>query len=97
MFTANDLLGLLTARPFVPFRLVLSDGGSVDVRSPEVVTAGRWFAVVGLLDAGATDTFFDRFTVVWYMHVTRAEWLSPGSPPFAAPPGPAESPTPSPT
>jgi hypothetical protein len=33
MFTADDLRALLHARPFVPFRLLLGDGGAVDVRS----------------------------------------------------------------
>jgi hypothetical protein len=94
MFTANDLLTLLNERPFVPFRLILSDGGSVEVRSPEVVSVGRRFAVVGLLDPNATDTLFDRWTVAWYMHVTRAEFLGTGHPPFTPPPGPAESPSP---
>ena len=95
MFTAHDLRTLVDTRPFVPFRLVLSDGGSVEVRSPEVVTLGRRFALVGLLDPGATDTLFDRWTVVWYMHVTRTEMLEAGKPPFTTPPGPAEAPSPS--
>jgi len=96
MFGAADLTSLLDARPFVPFRLVLSDGGMVEVRTPEVVGVGRRFALVGLLDPDATDTLFDRWTTVWYMHVTRAEQLIAGSPPFAPPPGPTESSTPSP-
>jgi hypothetical protein len=97
MFTHDNLRTLRNARPFVPFRLVQSDGGAVDVRSPEVVLVGRHFAVVGLLDLDATDTLIDRWVTIWYMHVTRAEQLSPGQPPFTAPPpGPAESPTPSP-
>jgi hypothetical protein len=32
MFTASDLLTLLHVCPFVPFRLILSDGGTVEVR-----------------------------------------------------------------
>ena len=96
MFTGNDLRALLTAHPFVPFRLMLSDGGTVDVRTPEVVFAGRHLAVIGLLDPGATDTLFDRFTIVSYLHVSRVEQLSPGAPPFAPPAGPSESPSPAP-
>jgi hypothetical protein len=93
MVTANDLLALRTARPFVPFRFILRDGGSVEARSPEVIAIGRRFAIIGLLDPGTTDTFFDRWVVVWYMHVTRVEALSAGPPPFTAGPGPAESPS----
>ncbi len=97
MFTLGDMVTLLHAQPFTPFRLHLSDGGSVEVRSREVVSVGRRFALVGLLDPGATDTFFDRWAVVWYMHVTRVEMLDPGPPPLSAPPaGPTEAPTPSP-
>jgi len=96
MFTGNDLRALVKAQPFVPFRLVLSDGGAVDVRSPEVVFVGRHLAIIGLLDPEASDTFFDRFTIVSYLHVSRVEQLSPGVPPFTPPAGPAESPSPAP-
>src|SRR5690349_9033300 len=96
MFTADHLRTLLRRQPFVPFRLVLSDGGQVIVRTPEVVLPGRGFAVIGLLDENAPDGLFDRWTVVWYMHVTRVETLVPGGPPFTQPPtGSAESPSPS--
>ncbi len=95
MFNANNLLTLLKTRPFVPFRLILSDGGTVEVKSPEVVLPGRQLMVVGLLDPNATDTLIDRWMTVWYMHVTRVEQLAPGAPPFTFPSGPAESPTPS--
>jgi hypothetical protein len=96
MFTFNEIRALLNARPFVPFRLVLSDGGTVDVRHRETVIVGRGFAVIGLVDPAATDTIFDRWTVVWYMHVTRVEMLSLGAPPFGPPPGDAGAPLPAP-
>jgi hypothetical protein len=96
LFTADDFRGLLNVRPFTPFRLHLGDGGPVEVRHPEVVSVGRRYAVIGLLDANATDTLFDRLMVVWYMHVTRVEMLDSGPPPFAPPPGPAGSSAPSP-
>jgi hypothetical protein len=94
MFTLSDMRALLQARPFVPFRLWLSDGGFVDVRSPEVVLPGKRFALVGLLDADATDTVFDRYATVWYLHVVRHEMLKPGMPPFSTPPGQSETPIP---
>ena len=92
MFTSADMRGLIQTRPFVAFRLWLSDGGFVDVRSPEVVMVGKRFALVGLLDSEAADTAFDRYATVWYLHVTRHEMLRPGAPPFSAPPGPSETP-----
>ena len=95
MFTANELLSLVKTRPFEPFRLVLSDGGTIDVLSPEVVSIGRHRTIIGLLDPNFTDTFYDRWTIVWYMHVTRVELLKGGPSPSGPPPGPAQSPTPS--
>ncbi len=95
MFTLDQLRTLLAARPFVPFRLLRSDGGNVEVRSSEVVLPGRQMAVIGLLDPDATDTAFDRFTILWYMHVTGVEMLGLGAAPFSSPPpGPSESPAP---
>jgi hypothetical protein len=94
MFTLDYMRNLLSARPFVSFRLWMSDGGHVDVRSSEAVLPLRRFALVGLLDPNATDTAFDRYVTVWYMHVTRHEMLQPGAPPFSHP---STRDTPSPT
>jgi len=97
MFTFDDMRGLLNAQPFIPFRLHLSDGGAVEVRHREFVNAGRRYAVVGLPDPADPDAPFDRHLVVWYMHLTRVEMLTPGAPPFGSPPaGPAGSSTPRP-
>ena len=96
MLTLDDLRSVLNAQPFVPFRFWLSDGGSVEVRSREQVFPLRRLAVVALLDPEMTDSAFDRFTIVSYLHVTRLELLNPGVPPFSPPSGPAETPSPSP-
>jgi hypothetical protein len=93
MFTAEELRSLLRIRPFTAFRLHLSDGGHLDVLSPEAVLVTRRCAVVGLMDPASQDPFADRWVVAWYMHVTRVEMLVPGSPPFSPPPG---EPSPSP-
>ena len=80
MFTPADMRALLQARPFVPFRLWLSDGGSVEVRSPEVVMVGKRFALFGLLDADAGDTAFDRYATVWHLHVEKTECVRSSRP-----------------
>ena len=95
LFNANNLMTLLKTRPFVPFRLILSNGGTVEVRSQELVLPGRQLAVIGLLDPAATDSLIDTWTTIWYTHVTRVEQLQPGAPPFSASAGPADSITPS--
>jgi hypothetical protein len=97
MFTVDDLRALLNARPFVPFRLHLTDGGHVDVRHREFVTAGRRYVVVGLPDPTQPDAPFDRHMVVWYFHIARAELLDASPPPFSTPPGTSEAPSPTPT
>ncbi len=93
MFTHDNLRALLNTRPFVPFRLILSDGGALEVPSPEVVLPSGRFAIVGLLDPKTEHNFFDRWTVVWYMHVSRVEQRAPGAPPLTSSPGP-ETPSP---
>src|SRR5947208_494465 len=62
MFTQNDLLHLMNARPFTAFRLHMSDGGHVDVISPEsvAVAVGRRTAVICFLEED------DRWQMVYY-------------------------------
>lgn len=86
MLTQERLRTLLKARPFVPFRLWLTDGGHVDVLTSEVVLPMRQCAIVALIDAGAEDGSKDLWTAVWYLHVSRVEMLAPGAPPFSSPP-----------
>jgi hypothetical protein len=96
MFTLDNLRALLNAQPFIPFRLHLSNGSSVEVRSREQVLGLRHLAVIALLDPQATDMVWDRYMNVWYMHVTSVEMLGMGPPALTPPGGPAGSPSPSP-
>ncbi|MHB1422682.1 MAG: hypothetical protein ACYC3I_05695 [Gemmataceae bacterium] len=95
MFTRDDMRTLLGTRPFVPFRLWLSDGGHIDIRSSEQALPLRYYAIVALLDPNAPDDGFDRHATVWYMYVTRHEAMLPGPSPFTAP-GEPPSGTPAP-
>lgn len=93
MFNLNAMLSLLDTRPFVPFRLHLSDGKVIDVPSREMVLPGRNFAVIGILENHPRAA--SRWTTVWYIHVTQTEMLAPGAPPFtASPPASSDSPAP---
>jgi hypothetical protein len=94
MFTRQSLRDLLSKKPFVPFRLWLTDGVYVDVPTTEVVMAGRHWVVVGLLDPKANDDVPTRWTTVWYLHVSRVEMLAPGAPPFSQPPDNGNLPSP---
>ena len=95
MFTLDHMRALLSTRPFVPFRLWLSDGGHVDIRSAEQVMPLRHYALIGLLDPNALEESYDRHATIWYMHVTRHEALRPGAAPFT-PPSEPPSGTPTP-
>lgn len=93
MFTLDNLRALLNAQPFIPFRMHLSNGNSVDVHSRELVLPMRHLAVVALLDPHAPDVTEDRWENVWYMHVASVEMLSPGAPALGTPPdGPSPAP-----
>jgi hypothetical protein len=96
MFTLEDMRKLLQPRPFVPFRLRLTDGGSVEVRSPEFAMLGRRFVIVGLPDPKTTDKLVDRWLTIWYLHVVAAEQIDPGAPPFTSSPRSTPSDTPAP-
>ena len=85
MFTLDNMRALLTTRPFVPFRLWLSDGGHLDVRSAEQVLPLRHYAIIALLDPNVIEDGYDRHATIWYMHVTRHEALKSGDSPFQPP------------
>jgi len=75
----NDLVEALRTSPFRPFRLYLSDGGTFEIRHPEILMVGLHPAVIGIVehrgngDAGERYPRVERFTTVDLMHVTRIE------------------------
>ena len=81
MFAYEELRGFLSTKPFVPFRIYLSEGNAIEVRHPELVMPGRRYAVIGIVDPATPDAPFDRSAMIFYMHVTRVETLVPGPPP----------------
>ena len=74
MFTYNDLLSFIRQRPFIPFRLVTTDGTTYEIRHPEMLMPGRRMAVVGLPDDPAVPAF-DRTATIALLHVQRLEPL----------------------
>ncbi len=77
----NELVEALRTARFRPFRLYLSDGGTFDIRHPEMLMVGQHWAVIGIVeqrgnaDAGESYPQIERFTTVDLMHVTRIEDL----------------------
>jgi hypothetical protein len=74
------LVEALQARPFRPIRLYVSDGGTFDIRHPEMLMVGRHDAVVGLEGNGGREPRQDypdigRHTVLDLLHITRYEQI----------------------
>lgn len=65
----------LEQRPFVPFRICVSDGAQFDVPHPDFVLLTKWAVHVGH-DAG-DDDLPERVTRVAIGHVTRIEEIDP--------------------
>lgn len=70
----EDIKEKLQQRPFVPFRIVLSDGMAYELRHPDLLLLGKRSAVVGLTGSPA-DTLYDRYVTIALLHVTRLEPL----------------------
>jgi hypothetical protein len=79
MFTIEELRALLDARPFVPFRVHLTDGGSIDIRYRDQVFLTRRLAIIGIPGPSTEEALVDSFTIVAYMHISQAELLEAGS------------------
>lgn len=80
--SAEELRDSLRQRPFEPFRLVLTDGASFDIRHPDLLWVGQRSAYVGLTGQPG-QTFFERAAKVDLLHISRLEPLESTS----APPG----------
>jgi len=62
----------LNRRPFLPFRLHLSDGRHFVIRRPELVFIGGSVTIIGLVRNTASE-FFDEPLTVANRHITSLE------------------------
>ncbi len=67
----------LSAKPFRPFRLVMSSGQSYEVRHPEMAFLSRTAIYVGV---DVEDGVPADFRICSLLHVTAIEPLSPAAP-----------------
>jgi hypothetical protein len=81
-----DFHTLLRQRPFVPFRVVTSDGTVYTVAHPEFVVVALASAVIGYPAPGDPHTAA-RYNIVSLRHVVR---LEPGAEPAGQPAKPDE-------
>jgi len=68
----DDLLQLLRQRPFVPFRLHLSNGRVFEIRHPDQAIVMRSRVVIG---AGSGDDLPDHLEHVALVHIVQIEEL----------------------
>jgi hypothetical protein len=66
----EDLKARIQHRPFVPFRVVLTEGTSYEIRHPELFMLGKRSAVIGLAK-NPEQTFYDASIVVDLLHIVR--------------------------
>ncbi len=71
----EDILRLLRAKPFEPFRISLSDGTEYEVRHPELAIVGRSTVVVGVPGPEGTAGPVERMVNCALIHITRTERL----------------------
>ena len=69
--TRNDLAKRIRQRPFVPFRLVLTESTAYEIRHPEQIMLARDSVVIGV--PGATEDFFETTVLVDLFHIVRLE------------------------
>ena len=73
----EQVLELLHAQPFRPFRLHLVDGSSFEIRHPELLMPGARALVVGI-SANPALPLFERTVTVALLHVSRLEPIPVG-------------------
>lgn len=72
----NELRDSLRQEPFEPFRLVMTDGATFDIRHPDLLMVGLRTATVGLTGQ-AGQNYYERTVKVDLLHVVRVEPLEP--------------------
>jgi hypothetical protein len=76
--TIQTFRELLTARPFEPFRIVMSSGPSYEVRHPEMAFLTQTNLLVGIDET--RDGVPAAFKICSLLHITAVEPLSPSTP-----------------
>jgi hypothetical protein len=73
---SDDLLQNLRKRPFEPFRILVSDGSTYDIRHPELVMVGLGSVLIGVPPAGQAKPIYERVETVSLGHVVKLLPLS---------------------
>jgi hypothetical protein len=76
----EDIAQLLAARPFVPFRMGLSDGSSYQVDHPESVLLTRHALDLGTGVHDLRSRVVDKIVRISPLHIVKVETLQPAVP-----------------
>jgi hypothetical protein len=74
-----ELLRLVRARPFVPFRLIMREGSLHEVHRPDLVLVALHLAAVGYPDP-EREGLATRIDVIALRHVVHIEFFSEPAP-----------------
>jgi hypothetical protein len=66
---------MLERKPFIPFRIHVSDQASYDITNPRMVFLGGAVTVIGINRRDSQSEFFDEPVIVANRHITRLEPL----------------------
>jgi len=83
--SATDLLSVLHAQPFRPFRLCMSDGTMYEVRHPDLVIVALGRAVVGYPSPDFPGAAA-RYDIASLRHIVRIEFIDVPEPAETTPP-----------
>jgi hypothetical protein len=76
----DEIQGKPQARPFIPFRIILDDGTTYEIRHPELILLGKRSAVIGIV-GNPDDRLYDRSVTIALLHITRLEPLETSTAP----------------
>ena len=71
----NDLRALLLGKPFLPFRLHLSDGTTYDIRHPDLAQPTQATLLLLIPGADPSSSLWQRPQVISLRHIVRVEPL----------------------
>ncbi len=76
MFKRDDMITLLRASPFVPFKMHISNGEVYDIRHPDMALPTLEWVNVAVPPANNPDGF-ERHVIIQLAHVVKMETYSP--------------------
>jgi len=71
----DDILTLLRARPFHPFRISLSDGRQYEVRHPDMAIVSRSTVLLGIPGPRGPEGPVERVIMCALVHITQTELI----------------------